>query len=86
MPDPGLTFFVTLAATLASTAVAYFARKLHQDLQAFLTTVERAEQRSRDNADVLADHNLIEQSDTDHMRTERRRRWRREARSNWQDD
>lgn len=74
MPTPGATFFVTLAATLAASAVAYFARRLHQDLQAFLAAVEDADERSRQNAAVLEDHGLIEQSDTEHMRGARRHR------------
>ena len=67
MVEPSLTFVVTLAAALAAGGITWFARKAQQDMHEFLAAVEHADQRSRDNAQVLDEHDLIEESDTNHI-------------------
>jgi hypothetical protein len=70
MVEASLTFIVTVAAALTAGGLTWFARKAQRDLNEFLTAVQHADQRSRDNAEVLDEHGFIEQSDTNHIRRE----------------
>jgi len=68
----GLT--VQVAAGLLVLAIGgigtYTLHKLRRDFEQHLRDTRRAEKRSRDNADVLEHHNLIDEADTDHIRKE----------------
>jgi hypothetical protein len=44
--------------------------KLREDFDQHLRETRRAADLSRDNADVLEDHDLIQQAETDHVRKE----------------
>lgn len=71
MVEASLTYIVTVVAALTAGGITWFARKAQQDLHEFLSAVKRADERSRDNAAVLDDQGLIEQSTVNHMRRDR---------------
>jgi len=63
-------------ALVASGAVLSFltwtAHRIRREFHEFVTEWEQTHRLARDNADVLADHGLIEEADTNHVREEER--------------
>jgi hypothetical protein len=67
---PITTFAVTVAAGLVVAIAGWLARTMHNDVREFLTAVQKADERSRDNAEVLQEHDLIEQAPVNHIARE----------------
>jgi len=72
MPDLTFQLLFQVAASVIGAGLLWFLERIHRDLEAFLTAIAEADERSRQNAAVLDDLDLLEQSDVDHMREERR--------------
>ena len=75
MMQPALSFVIALSSAVAAAGVLWLARHVANSIDAFLVRVEEADERSRDNFRVLADHNLIESANLRHVEMDRNARW-----------
>lgn len=75
MIEPVLSFVIALSSAVVAAGVIWMVRHVSSSIDAFLARVEEADERSRDNFRVLVDHDLIEQSNIEHLERTRKRRW-----------
>ena len=72
---PIVSFVIALSSAVAAAGVLWMVRHVSNSIDAFLARVEESDERSRDNYRVLADHDLIEESNIRHFERERKRLW-----------
>lgn len=65
----------TVIGTIVATPIIWYLRGIRNDVREFLERSEEAYERSLDNAAVLEDHDMIDESDVEHIdhKNERRR-------------
>jgi len=72
-----LSFVIALSSAVAAAGVLWTARHIATSIDAFLVRVEEADERSRDNYRVLADHSLIDSASLRHIEETQSTGWER---------